>query len=57
MRTLKQEIANNRERGYYHSQIDQMTLLAWLGEQVAIEDENKKLKDELNKLRFEKNAT
>lgn len=57
MRTLKEEIENNREKGYHHSKIDQMQLLAWLGEQTLIEDENKRLKAEINKLRYEFSAT
>lgn len=50
MKALKEEILNNRKKGYLHSQVDQETLLSWLGEQVIVEEENKALKAQVHQL-------
>lgn len=43
MRTLKQEIAYCREKGFCRNTIELSTMLAWLGERVADDDERKEL--------------
>lgn len=43
MRTLKQEIAYCREKGFCRNTIELSTMLAWLGERVAEDDERKEL--------------
>jgi hypothetical protein len=52
VRTLREEIAYQRENGFLHNTIEHSTLLAWLGEQAANEDEIRLLREQNQKLRF-----
>lgn len=52
MRTLRQEIAYQREMGFSHSTVGLSTLLAWLGELTANEDEMQRLREQSQSLRF-----
>lgn len=51
MRTLKEEIEYQKQKGFYHNTIEHDTLLAWLWKQVAMEDEIRRLRDDVAKWR------
>lgn len=55
MRTLKQEIAHQRENGFAHNTIEHTTLLAWLGEQSIMEYELLGMHDKMQKLNYARN--
>lgn len=48
MRTLKEEIAYCRTKGYHRNDVELLTMLAWLGERVAEDDEREALKQALD---------
>ena len=48
MRTLKEEIAYCRSKGFYRNDVELSTMLAWLGERVAEDDERAMLKAKLD---------